>query len=116
MAITPVLGLREKSQDDHYLRFRVPTVGVKALADGTFRLIDARELHRVMGMKKVFSAWMKYQINRLSLQEGRDYLREPMLGVLGQVDARGDEVYLHPSVAIQIALLWRGSGSPILAS
>lgn len=115
MAITTVLGRREKSQDDQFLRFRVPTVGVSALADGTFRLVSARELHRVMGMKKAFSAWMEYQINRLALQEGNDYLRAPLLGVYGQVDARGDEVYLHPSVAIQIALLWRGSGSPILA-
>lgn len=115
MAITPVLGKREKTLDDQVRSFRVPTVGVKALADGTFRLIDARELHRVMGLKKAFSAWIEYQIERLGLQEDFDYAREPMLGKHGHVDSRGDEVFLHPSVALQIALLWRGTGSNMLA-
>lgn len=115
MATPAVLGSRQMTQQDRIRRLRIPTVGVSDLADGTFRLIDARELHRVMGMKKAFSAWIEYQIKRLELQEDFDYVRVPMVAKGGVQDMRGDEVYLHPSVAIQIALLWRGTGSPLLA-
>lgn len=42
--------------------------------DILIRAIDARELHKVLGLKKDYSNWIKSQINRAYLQENADYI------------------------------------------
>lgn len=36
--------------------------------------VNGRDLHRELGVTKDFSVWMKYQIDRLELVDGKDYL------------------------------------------
>lgn len=40
----------------------------------TVQTVDGRNLHSVLGIKKDFSSWMKYQLDRSRLVEGVDYL------------------------------------------
>jgi anti-repressor protein len=42
------------------------------------QVVDARDLHRFLGVKKDFSDWIKYQLKRWQFVEGKDY--SPFLG------------------------------------
>lgn len=48
---------------------------IPAAFDGaTVPAVNARDLHAFLGVKRDFNAWMKTQIKRARLVEGRDYL------------------------------------------
>ena len=44
------------------------------IGDGFVRTVNARDLHAFLEVKKDFSNWIKKQIERARLVEGRDYI------------------------------------------
>ena len=48
----------------------------------TIPAVNARDLHALLGVKRDFNAWMKTQIKRARLVEGRDYLSYVQVGNL----------------------------------
>lgn len=49
--------------------------------------VNARELHKFLELKKDFSDWIKVQIERARLLEGRDFITIPQKGVGGKFDS-----------------------------
>ncbi len=47
---------------------------------GSINSVNARELHKLLEIKKDFSDWIKQQIGRLNLVENKNYLRLPLKG------------------------------------
>mgnify|MGYP001191768186 CR=1 FL=1 len=104
-------GYKTVTAADSLNRYRLPLVSAGPLSDGSSRLIDARELHFVMGFKTVYSVWLTRVIERFSLEEGFDFVREErhVKGAIKRGYGYGGEYFLHPSVALQISLLSGGA-------
>ena len=49
--------------------------------------VDARELHENLGVKKKFSDWIKYNIQKLNMSEGIDFATVPKIGTGGKFDS-----------------------------
>lgn len=50
------------------------------------KTVDARELHKNLGVRKDFSNWIKGQITNLGLEEGFDFITLALKGVGGKFD------------------------------
>ena len=50
------------------------------IGDGFVQTVNARDLHAFLEVKKDFSDWIKKQIERARLVEGRDYIIFPQKG------------------------------------
>jgi phage anti-repressor protein len=51
------------------------------------KTVDARQLHKNLGVRKDFSNWIKGQINNLGLEEGVDFKTIALKGVGGKFDS-----------------------------
>lgn len=49
-------------------------ITARELAGGAVQTVNARELHEFLGLSRDFNQWMREQIERARLVEGRDYL------------------------------------------
>lgn len=67
--------------------------------------VNARDLHRFLGVKKDFSDWIKQQIERARLLEGRDFLKVPQKGELSLTGQIRTEYYLTLEAGKHIAML-----------
>lgn len=49
-------------------------VSTSTVGNDTIQTVNARDLHAFLGVRKEFSPWIKTQIERVRLVEGRDYV------------------------------------------
>ena len=66
---------------------RLIVIEPKQIGNQEVNAVDARELHGNLGVKKKFADWIKYNIEKLTLIEGTDYITLPKIGTGGQFDS-----------------------------
>jgi anti-repressor protein len=72
--------------------------------------VSARDLYEALGMHKDFSAWFKYQSNKLGLQEGLDF--SPILGKTSEQGGRPSTDYIIPiDIAKHLAMISGGENA-----
>lgn len=68
-------------QDKITLKIETSVIGTELT-----NTVDARELHKNLGVRKDFSNWIKGQITNLGLEEGFDFITLALKGVGGKFD------------------------------
>lgn len=58
------------------LAFPLPVVAFTPIADETVQTVRGRDVHAFLGIGKDFTTWMRVQIERARLKEGRDFIVE----------------------------------------
>ncbi len=79
------------------------TLTQSTLDDSAVQTVSARDLHANLEVKKDFSDWVKAQIRRARLVEGRDYGTYPQKGVGGQFDSM--EYFFTVDTAKHVAMM-----------
>ncbi|MGZ8238808.1 MAG: antA/AntB antirepressor family protein [Methylobacter sp.] len=59
--------------------------------------VDARELHKFLGVKRDFSSWIKKRFTEYQLKEDQDYVSIAKMG-----DGVQDENLIHQNVGIKL--------------
>jgi phage anti-repressor protein len=67
--------------------------------------VNARDLWKGLGIKKDFSNWIKAQIERAFLVEGRDFIKVPQKGELSKTGQIKQEYFLTIESAKHIAMM-----------
>jgi phage anti-repressor protein len=59
----------------------------KQIGNEEINSVDARDLHSRLGVQKKFADWIKYNLTKLNLMEGTDFITVPKIGTGGKFDS-----------------------------
>ena len=80
-------------------------ITTSTFGEDAVQTVNARDLHAFLGVKRDFNRWMKDQIRRARLVEGRDYLSYQLVGNLPQGGRPSTEYTLTVDAAKCIGMM-----------
>lgn len=80
-------------------------IETRPMSGETVQTVDARELHAFLGVSKDFSDWVKVQVERARLIEGRHFAKLPQKGELSATGQTRIDYHLTIEAAKHIAMM-----------
>lgn len=81
------------------------SIGSGKIGSETVQSVNARDIHSFLDVSKDFTSWMKTQVKRARLVEGRDFLKFTLKGELSATGQNRDEYHVTIEAGKHIAMI-----------